>query len=425
MQMLRDITTTVKRGKQQMMQKMGQREMTRDSEYDEARKHVHACRAVFKDVLGDMKNLVKAIGDMCAAFEALSNDFTKFWETTQDESLDTNPTTTTFLTDSVTELQRQARIFGDTVYGNSSNIIQMTLKSLEAAEGSHSEIKQVRLDMDTLRHEVRTLNETISDSRLQADRVEKARTTLTTRQGDLDKVTQRHELLTREAKKDMYLSTSDASSSLWSVYTIVFQQTQQHFVDMAQECSKLLQNLSKAKQAHKERDPVIVQAARQSKADPRPAPTPQEADTPFSFGAKSPGTVDLFADFNQDPPKGTGGFGGSFGEQPELVLRPQSPGDAAIPDPFGSPLPVQSPPNPEPPSSAGSPKRTPPAPPAQPKPKSPATPQPMQQTSVEDLFHSADAPPPPIPLGEPKVEEWKPDWGQGAEDFETKEFSWD
>eukprot|EP01062_Namystynia_karyoxenos_P032127 TRINITY_DN23729_c0_g1_i1.p1 TRINITY_DN23729_c0_g1~~TRINITY_DN23729_c0_g1_i1.p1 ORF type:complete len:608 (+),score=205.03 TRINITY_DN23729_c0_g1_i1:95-1825(+) len=246
MQMLKGIGASVKRGRQQVLQKVGVRDETKDEEYEAARSQVAVCRSVFREVDKLLRQLSQNISDLSGTFQALSvcfGSFRKAFKAEQVEGISTD-----FLATAVEQLTEHAQIFADTVHGNSLQLTKAALDTFDRAEASHAEIRQVQLDMDGLRHEVVALTASAHDAKQPLERKERNRELLTKRTGDLERVAERHCQLLRDAKKDLLLASADASASLWSIYSIIFRQTSQHFRDMSKETDSLLQALARAKQ---------------------------------------------------------------------------------------------------------------------------------------------------------------------------------
>eukprot|EP01065_Artemidia_motanka_P052484 TRINITY_DN9498_c1_g2_i1.p1 TRINITY_DN9498_c1_g2~~TRINITY_DN9498_c1_g2_i1.p1 ORF type:complete len:467 (+),score=182.50 TRINITY_DN9498_c1_g2_i1:210-1610(+) len=246
MNVLKGIGASLKRGQQQVLQKVGVREESKDDEYEEAKRQVAICKEVFREVDKLLRALAQNIRDLSSSFQLLSLNFSTFRTNFKAEQV--ADVSSDFLRDSVAQMQSHAKIFSETVTGNSLELTKAALESFDKAETSHTEIREVWLDMDGLRHEVRVLTDQVHDGRVPQERREKLRQQLTARTSDLEKVAQRHSLLLRDAKKDHFLAAADASASLWSIYSLVFRQSEEHFSDMAGELQTLLRGMLKAKQ---------------------------------------------------------------------------------------------------------------------------------------------------------------------------------
>eukprot|EP01060_Flectonema_neradi_P036681 TRINITY_DN7138_c0_g1_i2.p1 TRINITY_DN7138_c0_g1~~TRINITY_DN7138_c0_g1_i2.p1 ORF type:complete len:384 (+),score=83.64 TRINITY_DN7138_c0_g1_i2:73-1224(+) len=367
-QMFKGIGASMKRGKQQVLQKIGMSEETeKDAEYYEKKAKVQACKQLFKDMEKQIRLLDKGVQDLCGTFNSIVYTFSEFGKTIAVADIEHFSQT---MNTSVQHLSQQAQIYCDTVTGNSLQIAKATHQKLEDSESSHSDIKVSKLEMDALRHEVKSLSDIIDDIKTPADRRDKTRISLQQKQMTLEKKSTSHSQLTRDAKISMALATSDATTSIWSIYTILFQQTQQHFSDLAKEMTTLTNALVRCKNSGV--------AKCESTQDVR-------FENACSAASPASGTIQPEDFFGSPAARQFNPLGDQ--KQAELVIK-SSPVGLSFTSPFSK-------------SSAGS--------------NSNVAKGGLQEASVADVFGGAEAPPPQIPpsLGSPPVDgssAWKPDW---------------
>ena len=255
-QMFKGLGASMKRGKQQVMQRIGMSEETeKDAEYYEKKAKVQVCKQLFKDMEKQVRQLDKGVQELCGTFNQIVGTFEEFGKLIDVADIEQFSQT---MNTSVQHLTQQAQIYCDTVTGNSLEIAGMTQIKLEDSEASHPEIKQSKLEMDALRHEVKSLSDIIEDIKTPADRKDRTRISLQQKQIALDKKSNYHAELARDTKKLMSLATSEATASIWSIYTILFQQTQQHFSDLAKEMTTLTNALIRSKNSGVKKQQLVA-----------------------------------------------------------------------------------------------------------------------------------------------------------------------
>eukprot|EP01059_Diplonema_ambulator_P020120 TRINITY_DN3380_c0_g2_i1.p1 TRINITY_DN3380_c0_g2~~TRINITY_DN3380_c0_g2_i1.p1 ORF type:complete len:340 (+),score=98.14 TRINITY_DN3380_c0_g2_i1:714-1733(+) len=243
MNMLKTFGASVKRGKQQVMQKIGMADETKDEEYGKAREKVQTCKLLVKELEKQIKNLDKCMLELSTTFSGIADtygEFGKMLEVNDIEGFNTLMRTT------IGNLSQQAAIYTDTVVKTSLEITKSSFRKLEESEQAHAEVKQSRLDMDAMRHEVKALSDAMNELRA-PEKLERTRHMKFQRESDLDIQSAKFAHLTRETKRSMKIATDEAASSMWSIYSILFQQTHQHFDDLAKEMTQLSTALTKAK----------------------------------------------------------------------------------------------------------------------------------------------------------------------------------
>eukprot|EP00754_Rhynchopus_humris_P014492 Rhum_TRINITY_DN14390_c10_g1::Rhum_TRINITY_DN14390_c10_g1_i2::g.85736::m.85736 len=237
MNMLKGLGAAVKRGKQQAMQRVGMSEESHDDEYERSREKVKQCRSTFKDLEKHVKALEANIKALSGTFENIVDTFSEFGA-----QMDPEGDATEFsgvMVSVVTKLSQQAAEYVQTVGSNTYEIIRSAQERLDHAVEPHSELRQSQLDIDALRHDVRALRALVADANTSAAKAERSKAQLLTLQANLDAHASRHETLARQTKKEMLLATANATTSLWSIYSILFTQTQQHFDDLGGDMREL------------------------------------------------------------------------------------------------------------------------------------------------------------------------------------------
>ena len=237
MNMLKGLGAAVKRGKQQAMQRVGMSEESHDDEYERSREKVKQCRSTFKDLEKHVKALEANIKALSGTFENIVDTFSEFGA-----QMDPEGDATEFsgvMVSVVTKLSQQAAEYVQTVGSNTFEIIRSAQERLDHAVEPHSELRQSQLDIDALRHDVRALRALVTDASTSAAKAERSKAQLLTLQANLDAHSSRHETLARQTKKEMSLATANATTSLWSIYSILFTQTQQHFDDLGGDMREL------------------------------------------------------------------------------------------------------------------------------------------------------------------------------------------
>eukprot|EP01064_Diplonema_japonicum_P034512 TRINITY_DN7169_c0_g1_i1.p1 TRINITY_DN7169_c0_g1~~TRINITY_DN7169_c0_g1_i1.p1 ORF type:complete len:337 (+),score=92.22 TRINITY_DN7169_c0_g1_i1:112-1122(+) len=243
MNMFKTFGASMKRGKQQVMQKMGIADETRDDEYGRAKEKVQTCKTLVKDLEKQIKGLDKCMVDLSSTFNSIAGTYGEFGKMLDVEDMDGF---STLMRTTISSLSQQAVIYTETVVNTSLEITKSSYRKLEEAEVPHAEVRQARLDMDALRHDVKALSEALNELRA-PEKLEKTRQAKAQLEQDLDIQSAKFSQLTRETKAGMKVATDEAASGLWSIYSILFQQTHQHFDDLAKEMTHLSSALTKAK----------------------------------------------------------------------------------------------------------------------------------------------------------------------------------
>ena len=245
MQMLKGFGAAVKRGKHQALQRVGLCEETKDEEYDESRERVKQCKAMFKGLERQVKTLEANVSALNSTFGGIVTSFGEFGH-----MLDPEGEVKEFadiMETAVKNMTEQTQMFAETVTSNSLEIVRTAQQVLEESEAAHKQVRESQIDMDALKHDVRILRDSISDTKLSSSKAEKAKAQLISLETNLESHISTHNTITRTSKKEMAVATSDASASLWSIYSILFTQTEQHFKDLSEDMGLLSNALTSVK----------------------------------------------------------------------------------------------------------------------------------------------------------------------------------
>eukprot|EP00759_Apiculatamorpha_spiralis_P048309 PhF_6_TR43577/c0_g1_i1/m.66926 len=218
----------IKRGTVQMKQMLGRDAANSDTQYEDLRKTLLKSKNVVKSSIKHLDDLVHAVEAVGNAYMTLTKDFDEFSKLFEVEA--TVGCDVDFLSKTVRLLQVELDQFRETIKANGIRILNSTLTAYEPIEALHSEMKKVTIDMQVVRSDVVELETNINTNAKTKDKDEIA---LPGKQAQLKTITERYERIVAEGKERMETALGETNASGWSVFGIVFRQSQQNYTDNA------------------------------------------------------------------------------------------------------------------------------------------------------------------------------------------------